>query len=172
MESTNKWKDDLPKRNAIYQDKYEGMHFEEMAEKLHQLYVDGKGKYLGRDQECVALPQFLTDVGYTGRWRPGPRVMDLDFLLPGTVIANFKLVNGVRVFPNQSGWHVGLFGKFWHGATMVNGLPCAFSMFDQYKGKPAAMRGVAVLTDEWKLRHQSKAKPANDAAEYYVVVVP
>jgi hypothetical protein len=27
--------------------------------------------------ECVALPQGLTSVGYTGRWQPGARVIDI-----------------------------------------------------------------------------------------------
>ena len=163
---------DLPKRNVIYQGTYRGLQFEELADKYHQLYLDGKGEYLGRDQECPALPQFLTDVGYTGRWQPGPRVVDLAYLIPGTVIANFKIVDGRPKFPCESGWHVGLFGKFWRGATMTNGLPCEFSMFDQYHGKPASWRGVAILTPEWKKAHPDKAKPANDAAEYYVVAVP
>lgn len=116
--------DQLPKRNVIYQSTHLGLHFDDLADKYDLLRAKGAGAYLGRDQECAALPQFLTDVGYTGRWYPGPRVIDLAFLLPGTVIANFKLDNGQLKFPNQKGWHVGLFDKFWHGATMVNGLPC------------------------------------------------
>ena len=162
----------LPKRNVIYQGSFQGLQFEELADKYHKLYLDGRGQYLGRDQECPALPQFLTDVGYTGRWQPGPRVIDLAFLIPGTVIANFKIVNGRPKFPCENGWHVGLFGKFWRGAMMTNGLPCEFSMFDQYHGKPAGWRGVATLTPEWKKAHPDKAKPANDASEYYVVAVP
>jgi len=55
---------------------------------------------------------------------------------------------------------------------MVNGLPCAFSMFDQFESKPAARHSVVVLTPEWKNPHPDKAKPADDAAEYFVVVVP
>lgn len=164
--------DELPKRNVIYQGIFQGLQFEELADKYHRLYLDGRGEYLGRDHECAALPQFLTDVGYTGRWQPGPRVIDLDYLIPGTVIANFKVVDGKPRFPNQHGWHVGLFGKFWRGATMTNGLPCEFSMFDQFHGKPAAWRGVAILTPAWKIAHPDKAKPVNDASEYYVVTVP
>lgn len=160
--------DNLPKRNVIYQ----GWDFEKFADEHHRLYEARQGKYIGRDEECVALPQFLTDVGHTGRWQPGPRVIDLSYLHPGTVIANFKTVNGKPKFPNQSGWHVGLFGKFWRGARMVNGLPCAFSMFDQFQGKAASWRGVAVLTPEWKQTNSRFATPSNDAAEFYVVVVP
>jgi hypothetical protein len=166
-ERPDQWIDDLPKRNVICQ-----RNFEELADRHDLLIKKGKGEYLGRDKECAALPQFLTDVGYTGRWQPGPRVIDLTYLIPGTVIANFKTVNGKPKFPNKSGWHVGLFDKFWHGAIMVNGLPCEFSMFDQYDGKPAGRRGVAILTPEWKKANPRWATPSNDASEFYVVVVP
>jgi hypothetical protein len=37
------------------------------------------------DGECVALVQKLTSVGMTLGWRPGPRVVDLLYLNPGTV---------------------------------------------------------------------------------------
>jgi hypothetical protein len=164
--------DELPKRNVIYQGKFQGLDFEALADKYDQLWQSGTGEYLGRNHECAALPQFLTDVGYTGRWWPGPRVIDLDYLLPGTVIANFKTVDGKSKFPNQHGWHVGLFDKFLRGARMVNGLPCEFSMFDQYEGKPASRRGVAILTPEWKKANPRYGTPSNDASEYYVVAVP
>lgn len=164
--------DELPKRNVIYQNTYEGLHFEDLADRLDDLRKNGQGRFLGRDSNCAALPQFLTDVGHTSRWHPGPRVVDLAFLLPGTVIANFKLVNGKLKFPNQNGWHVGLFDRFQHGALMVNGMPCHFSMLDQYHGRPASRRGLAILTPEWKKAHPVHGTPANDAAEYHVVVVP
>lgn len=99
-------------------------------------------------------------------------MVDLEFVLPGTVIANFKLVNGKLKFPNKSGWHVGLFDRFLRGARMVNGLPCEFSMFDQYDGKHAGRRGLAILTREWKKAHPAFATPSNDAGEYHVVAVP
>lgn len=162
----------LPTRNVIYQRSFDGLEFDALVERFDELLRGGHGQYLGRDQECVALPQFLTDVGYTGRWRPGPRVIDLDFLIPGTVIANFLPLNGEGRFPNKSGWHVGLFERFWRGAKLVNGLPCAFSMFDQFRGKPAGRRGIAVLPPEWKVAHPRYATPSNDASEYFVVAVP
>lgn len=164
--------DGLPKRNITYQGTFQGLDFDALADKYDQLRQSGQGEYLGRDQECAALPQFLTDVGYTGRWQPGPRVIDLDFLPPGTVIANFKTVAGKPKFPNQSGWHAALFDRFWRGARMVNGLPCEFSMFDQFHGKPAGRRGVAILTPEWKKANPLYGTPSNDASEFYVVVVP
>jgi hypothetical protein len=172
MKRPMQWKEDLPKRNVIYQHTHEGLGFDALVEKYQGLYEGKRGEYLGHDHECAALPQFLTDVGYTGRWQPGPRVIDLAFVVPGTVVANFKIVNGKPKFPNESGWHVGLFHQYWHGARMVNGLPCAFSMFDQFHGKPASVRGVAILTPEWKKAHPRYATPSNDAAEYYLVVVP
>lgn len=82
--------DDLPKRNVIYQGTYQGLGYDALVEKYNDLFLAGHGEFLGRNQECAALPQALTDVGYSGRWAPGPRVIDLDFLIPGTVIANFK----------------------------------------------------------------------------------
>lgn len=164
--------DELLKRNVIYQDTYQGLGFEALADKFDRLRQIDAGEYLGRNHECVALPQFLTDVGYTGRWQPGPRVIDLDFLLPGTVIANFKTVNGQSRFPNQHGWHAALFDRFWRGTRMVNGLPCEFSMFDQFEGKPAGRRGVAILSAEWKKANPVYGTPSNDASEFHVVVVP
>jgi len=164
--------DDLPKRNVIYQGTYQGLGYDALVDKYNGLFLTGHGEFLGRNHECAALPQALTDVGYTGRWAPGPRVIDLDFLVPGTVIANFKNVNGRHIFPNQSGWHVGLFDRFWRGARLVNGLPCEFSMFDQFHGKPAGLRGVAILTPEWKKANPVYGTPSNDASEFFVVVVP
>ena len=164
--------DEFPKRNVIYQGTYLGLDYDALVERYDKLLLAGHGEYLGRNQECAALPQALTDVGYTGRWSPGPRVADLDFLIPGTVIANFKTIDGKPRFPNQSGWHVGLFDQFRRGAMMVNGLPCEFSMFDQFHGKPAGLRGVAILTPEWKRVNSRYGTPSNDAAEFFVVVVP
>lgn len=164
--------DDLPTRSVIYQNSHQGLGYDALVEKYQNLFLSGHGEYLGRDQECVALPQYLTDVGYTGRWAPGPRVVDLDFLIPGTVIANFKMVNGKQVFPNRSGWHAALFDRFYQGSRMVNGMPCEFSMFDQFHGKPAGLRGVAKLTPEWKKANPMYGTPSNDASEFFVVVVP
>ena len=164
--------DTLPKRNVVYQNRHQGLCYPELVEKYEALFLAHRGEYFGPNQECVSLPQFLTDVGYTGRWHPGPKVMDLDFLLPGTVIANFRTVKGKTTFPNKSGWHAALFDKFWRGAMLVNGLPCEFSMFDQFHGKPASLRGVAVLTPEWKKANSQFATPSNNALEFHVVVIP
>lgn len=161
--------DQLPKRNVIYQG-----DLEELKEKYKQLAKQPNGYPYIDNGECARLPQVLTDVGYTGRWQPGPRVIDLKFLLPGTVIANFKFVNGKAKYPNEHGYHAGLFQRFEHGAVMVNGMPCAFSMIDQWVGKRGGVgeRGVAVLTPAFVKAHPTVATPANNAAEFYVVVVP
>ncbi len=146
--------------------------FDALVEEYDQRLAGRDGQYIGRDRECAALPQFLTDVGHTSRWHRGPRVLDLSFLLPGTVIANFKLINGRWRYPNQSGYHVGLFKKFEGRALMSNGLPCEFSMFDQYKGKPAGSRGLAILPEWFKLEYPEKYTASNRADEFYVVTVP
>lgn len=159
--------DTLPKRNVIYQG-----DFQALADQYDELKRQGVGRYIGRDKECVALPQKLTDVGYTGRWQPGPRVIDLQFLPPGTVIANFLFEHGKARFPNMKGYHAALFDRFCRGTVMSNGRPCEFSVFDQYVGKPAARRGLAITPPEWKKTNPQYAAPADDAAQFYVVVVP
>lgn len=160
--------DNLPKRNVIYQG-----DFQALADQYDELRKMHKGRYIGRDQECVALPQKLTEVGYTGRWQPGPRVIDLAFLLPGTVIANFLFENGKARFPNSHGFHAALFDRFCRGTVMSNGKPCEFTVFDQWKGKPAGRRGLAIAPPASKFTNPLYApRPADNAAEFYVVVIP
>lgn len=160
--------DDLPTRSVIYQG-----DLEDLKEK-YALIAKAKGYPYIDNGQCARLPQVLTDVGYTGRWHPGPRVIDLAFLLPGTVIANFKFEDGKARYPNEHGYHAALFQKFEHGAVMVNGMPCAFSMIDQWVGKKGGVgaRGVAILTPEFKKAYPQFATPSNNAEEFYVVVVP
>jgi hypothetical protein len=122
--------------------------------------------------QCARLPQVLTSVGWTGRWQRGPRVLNSPHLLPGTVIANFKIVDGRPVFPNEHGYHAALFGKFYHGGKMTNGLPCEFSMIDQWVGKAPGERGVAILTESFKKAHPQYDTPSNRADDFYVVLVP
>lgn len=67
------------------------------------------------DGECVAIVQKLTNVGHTSHWRPGPRVVDLSYLNPGTVIANFVFDrDGRGHFPNKHGYHAGLYMRTRH----------------------------------------------------------
>jgi hypothetical protein len=146
-------------RNVIYQG-----DLEELKEKWANQYID--------NGECARLPQVLTDVGYTGRWLPGPKVVDLSFLLPGIVIANFKLVNGYLRYPNEHGYHAGLFQRYEYGKVMSNGEPCHFSMIDQWVNKSGGVseRGLAAYTpQEAMLKHK---QPCDNASEFYVVVVP
>ncbi|MDP3671775.1 MAG: BPSL0067 family protein [Telluria sp.] len=122
--------------------------------------------------ECARLPQELTDVGWTGRWQRGPRVLDSRHLLPGTVIANFKIVDGKPKFPNEKGWHAGLFHRFEGRRIMSNGLPCEFSMIDQWIKKAPGERGMAILPDWFKKNNPRFDEPSNRADEFYVVLVP
>lgn len=121
--------------------------------------------------ECARLVQLLVpEIGYTGRWQRGPRVMDSPHLLPGTVVANFKLVDGKWKYPNEHGHHTGIFVKF--GGKPANGAPAEFTIFDQYHGKSPEERSKSVLPAGFKKKYPDKDVPSNRADEYYVVLVP
>jgi hypothetical protein len=125
--------------------------------------------------ECARLPQELTNVGHTSRWQRGPRVLDSPHLLPGTVIANFKLVDGKWKYPNEHHYHSGLFVRFFHKAKMTNGMPCEFGMLDQWQGgkpKIPGERGLSILPDWFKKKRPDMDHPSNRADEFYVVLVP
>jgi hypothetical protein len=81
-----------------------------------------------RDGECVALVQAVTNVGPTAGWRQGPRVVDLSYLNPGTVIANF--VDGR--FPNRHRYHAALFISFTRGS---GGKVTSIRVMDQFRGR-------------------------------------
>lgn len=117
--------------------------------------------------ECVALVQALTDVGHTSYWRPGMRVMDLVFLPPGTVIANFVFKpGGLRRFPNQHGYHASLFIGFSPRRT-TTGEPIGIIVLDQWHGRKVKARSIDAYTEaEAKLL---RVAPANNANEFYVV---
>lgn len=138
---------------------------------LLKKWKDEETKKLANGQ-CARLPQVLTSVGHTSGWQRGPKVLDSPHLLPGIVIANFKLVNGKLIFPNQEGWHAGLFRRFEGRRIMTNGLPCEFSMIDQWVGKKPGERGTAILPESFKKRLPEHYKPSNMADEFYVVLVP
>lgn len=142
-------------RNVIYQGD------------IDQLLETKAGQYF-RDQECVALPQALTDVGHTSRWQAGPRVVDLSYLNPGTVIANFKLVDGRLKFPNQHGYHAALFHEF--GERSMAGSYMRIWMVDQWKGASVKRREKRAYSpvDAKRLG----IAPADNANEFYVVVAP
>lgn len=126
------------------------------------------GHYAGRDQECVALPQKVTNVGYTGNWRPGPRVMEQSHIAQGTVIANFKFENGQGRFPRQHGYHAAIFIEF--GNRRPGGGYTHFWVVDQWNGKTVARRNKnAWPPGEVKRRG---ILPCDDADQYYIVNVP
>lgn len=143
-------------RNVIYQGD------------IDQLLETKAGEYF-RNQECVALPQALTDVGHTSTWRPGPRVVDLLYLNPGTVVANFVFDSkGVGRFPNKHGYHAALFHEF--GERSMAGGYLRIWMVDQWKG-------ASVKRREKRAYAPAEAKrlgiaPADNANEFYVVVAP
>jgi hypothetical protein len=125
--------------------------------------------FAGRNEECVSLPQAVTEVGHTGRWKRGSRVVDLDFLQPGTVIANFKTVGGLTRFPNEHGFHVALFMSFGSRSTATSDYT-HFWVLDQWHGHPVKRRNKnAIGADDAKRRH---ILPCDNANEYYVVLVP
>jgi hypothetical protein len=138
---------------------------------LDELLEQYKDRFV-LDGECAKLPQGLTDVGHTSRWQPGPRVVDLAYLLPGTVIANFKFDNGVGRYPNQHGYHAGLFVQHEH-RTLSNGMVSLFLMIDQWVGnhpKTVSMRPLPGFAADFAQAHH--IFPCDNANEFYVVVVP
>lgn len=124
--------------------------------------------------ECARLVQVLCpEVGWTGRWQRGPRVVDmLATLLPGTVVANFKLIDGLWRFPNKKGWHSGLYKQDGRGRVMPNGIPCVFTLLDQWPEQTVEERGLPHVTPELAKRNALFGAPANNADEFYVVLVP
>jgi hypothetical protein len=142
-------------RNVIYQGDLDAL----LEQYRDQFVMDG---------ECAKLPQFFTDVGHTSRWQPGPRVVDLAYLNPGTVIANFVFEQGRARYPNQHGYHAALFDRFEH-RLLSNGQSSSFYMVDQWVGKAISTRPVIGYTPA---QAGSLIHPCDNANEFYVVVVP
>jgi hypothetical protein len=115
--------------------------------------------------ECVRLVQVLTNVGHTSFWRPGPRVVDLSFLNPGTVIANF--LDGR--FPNRHGFHACLFESF-GPRNQPSGRYAWINEIGQWRNRnpgPAVQkRGIYARGVGNKSIHA-----CDNADEYFVVVV-
>lgn len=123
------------------------------------------------DGECVALVQKTTSVGLTLGWRPGPRVVDLLYLNPGAVIANFMFdKNGVGRFPNRHGYHAALFVSF--GTRNEKGRASSIVVMDQWRHRmPNTIhkRSIYVRGD----KSHAEGNPYNDAdnaLHYYVVM--
>jgi hypothetical protein len=125
--------------------------------------------------ECVALPQGLTNVGWTGRWQRGDRVIDVaKTLKPGTVIANFKLIDGKWQYPRPPaivhGHHAALFMGADSYSTQT-GKPTRIFMFDQWRNPPPkwpSPRPVYVRPEAIAKTKQ----PCDKAEDFYVVLVP
>jgi hypothetical protein len=150
----------------------------EWEDKAKQVYKeqgkDGLKHLMIANGQCARLPQELTSVGYTGRWQRGDRVIDVARTLkPGTVIANFKLIDGKMQYPRGSvadvhGYHAALF----MGADSYSGgKPTRIVMFDQWRGetpkwpspRPVYVRPEAIAKTK---------QPCDKAEDFYVVLVP
>jgi hypothetical protein len=122
-----------------------------------------------RNGECVALVQALTSVGHTSRWRPGPRVVDLNYLNPGTVIANF--VDGR--FPNRHRYHAALFMQF-GPRSMATSRSMSIRVMDQFNDRypknVVKWRDIDARGDKSYLQGNPYAD-CDNADQFYLVVV-
>jgi hypothetical protein len=84
------------------------------------------------DGNCVALVQHYTGIGQTVTWRQGERVMDMQTIPEGTVIATFDR-NG-RYPNNAHGNHAALFLRF-GPRNAKTGKPTHILVMDQWKTK-------------------------------------
>lgn len=130
------------------------------------------------DGQCARLPQGLTNVGHTSRWRPGERVIDVARTLrPGTVIANFWFEYNEAWYPNKHGYHAALFVRG-EGYSVVTGNPSQIVVFDQWIGAhrtyrdshPPGQRPIRGWTHEQA--KQMNRQPCDNANDFYVVLVP
>lgn len=121
------------------------------------------------DGECVALVKALTNVGPTSTWRPGPRVTDLYYLNPGTVIANFVFdEKGVGRFPNRHGYHAGLFMRF-GGRSVTTGRVMSIIVMDQWRGRPVRARTIEAFGARTYVTGMGH-RDCDNADQFYVVV--
>lgn len=136
-----------------------------MAYSIYRGDVDAlEGRPPLGDGECVALVKELTSVGPTMGWRPGPRVVDLSYLNPGTVIANFI---GER-FPSRHGYHAALFVGFARG---VSGKVMNIRVMDQFRTRHPNVVKARDIHPRGK--SHKEGNPYNDcdnADQFYVVV--
>lgn len=124
------------------------------------------------DGECAKLPQFFTEVGWTGRWQQGPRVVDVPNVLPGTVIANFKLKDGRIKYPNEHHYHAALFCRAF-AKLQYAGIVAPFSVVDQWRGsKPKSISERPVLAYPQAVADRRHIWPCDNANDFYIVLVP
>lgn len=116
--------------------------------------------------ECVALPQAVTNVGHTSKWYPGSRVVDLAYLNPGTVIANFVFQGRVGKFPNKHGYHAALFIGF-GPRNMSTGEITSIYVMDQWKGRAVMSRPIRAYSPE--VARRKRVWPSDNANAFYVV---
>ncbi len=96
------------------------------------------------------------------------RVMDLVFLPPGTVIANFVYRPGfLRRFPNQHGYHASLFVGY-SPYRQTTGEPVGLIVVDQWVGRKVSARTIIAYNEEEAKR--KRVKPCDNANEFYVVM--
>lgn len=149
--------------------------WEDKAKQVHKEQgKDGLKHLMIADGQCARLPQELTSVGWTGRWQRGDRVIDVARTLkPGTVIANFKLIDGKWQYPRGTaaevhGHHAALFIS---ADSYSGGKPTRIFMFDQWRGpmpkwpspRPVYVRPEAIAKTK---------QPCDKAEDFYVVLVP
>lgn len=121
--------------------------------------------------ECVALVQATTSVGHTSRWRLGPRVVDLSYLNPGTVNANFVFdKQGNGRFPNQHGYHAALFVDFCgRGVSSTNAMN--IRVMDQWRTRiPNTVRQREIVSRGKSKAEGSAYSDSDNADQFYVVV--
>lgn len=132
---------------------------------------DLEGHFPFGNGECVALPQAVTHIGPTMRWYPGSRVIDLLFLNPGTVIANFAFNKaGVGHFPNRHGYHAALFVGF-GPRGMTSGSAMWITVMDQWRGRRenrVKQRDIRTYSEAESAR--GHILPSDNAREFYVVL--
>lgn len=141
-----------------------------MAYFIYQGEVEAlRGRKPYRDGECVALVQETTNVGHTSTWRPGPRVVDLSYLNPGTVIANFVFDrNGRGRFPNRHGYHAALFVRFIRGDS---GDVMKIEVVDQWTTRIPYIVKERVIPVRGKSHAEGNPFPdSENAAQFYVVM--
>lgn len=128
--------------------------------------------------ECARLPQELTNVGHTTRWRPGPPVVDVARTLrPGTVIANFMFEHGTGWFPSLHTYHAALFMRA-DGYSVATGKPSKITVFDQFKGRNHHTPGPRTIraytydeAQEVARRYRTVIEPCDNANQFCVVLV-
>lgn len=124
-----------------------------------------EGKPLIGDGNCVALVQQLTDVGWTGSWRPMVRVLDAGYIRVGAVIATFDKYG--RYANRPRGNHAALFLGM-GPLDMKTGRPSYILVMDQWKTKAAV--GARKILPREKLKADGGIYEDSDNAETFWVV--